>query len=118
MKEQKITLSIDEGGVFFANETSVNFNPTQFTLDFKCITPRIDPRSREAPVLNIKHNLVILDVFHAKQFVGMLSDVIKKYEKDFGKITKPDAVKKYEEKRKTHFKKEDNRKETIPSYFG
>ena len=54
-EQKKINISINEGMEFFAHELSVNFNPTQFIFDFKCITPRVDPRSKEVPHLNIKH---------------------------------------------------------------
>jgi len=44
MVEKKVNFGIEDGDNFFAHEVSVNFNPTQFVLDFKCITPRVDPR--------------------------------------------------------------------------
>jgi len=111
---EKINISINEGESFFAHETSINFNPTHFVLDFKCITPRIDLRS-DKPSLHIKHNVVILEPYHLKKLVEMFSQALKKYEKDFGKIEKPKSVKRFEKKHKKTKKKE---KQEIPNYFG
>ena len=46
MSEQ-ININIHEGEPFFAHEVTVNFTPTQLAMDFKCITPRTDPRSKK-----------------------------------------------------------------------
>jgi len=118
MAEKKINFGINDGDNFFAHEVSVNFNPTQFILDFKCITPRVDPRSNEGPFINIKHNVVMMDVFHAKKFMEFLSKRIEDYEKEFGKIEKPSAVKKIEKKRQKEAKDSKNKKTEAPSYFG
>ncbi|MFH2028171.1 MAG: hypothetical protein ABIJ08_03465, partial [Nanoarchaeota archaeon] len=56
--EKRVNFGINDGDAFFAHEISVNFNPTQFVLDFKSITPRVDPRSNEGPVIALKHNVV------------------------------------------------------------
>jgi hypothetical protein len=89
-EKQKINLNIgDASADFFAHEASINFNPTQFILDFKCITPRVDPRTKENAVINLKHNIVMLETFHAKKLYELLGEVIKRYEKEFGKIEKP-----------------------------
>lgn len=113
--EKKINLSINEGDAFFAHELSINFNPMQFMLDFKCITPRIDPRVRESMPLNIKHNVVMLDPYHMKQVIGMLEDSLKRYEKEFGKIEMPKALKKANKKSK---KGKGVIPEVLPSYLG
>ena len=116
-EEKKINVGIDDGKEFFAHEMSVNFNPTQFILDFRCITPRIDPRSNEAPFVRMKHNVVMVDPWHAKEIIRVLGNVVKKYEEQFGEIKKPEAMKKYEEKKaKKEVKKEEETKS--PSYFG
>lgn len=117
MPEEKINLNIQEGEPFFAHELSINFNPTQFVFDFKCVTPRIDPRSQNKASISMKHNVIMIDPFHAKRVLDLLSKVVKKYETEFGKIEKPKAIVEFEKKKKQ--KVSDTKKEdTIPSYFG
>lgn len=119
MEEQKkINFAIDNGDAFFAHEVSVNFNPTQFILDFKCITPRVDPRSTESQVLSIKHNVVMLDAFHAKGFLEFLKKRLEDYEKEFGKVEKPKVLKTIEKKRKNLASKKKDTKPQGPTYFG
>ena len=114
MEEKKINFNINDGEEFFAHEVTVNFNPTQFVLDFKCITPRSDPRLAQGPLINLRHNTVMLDIFHAKKFHELLGTVIKRYEKEFGKIQKPKAIEAAEKLKQTAVKD----KSTVPSYFG
>ena len=118
MEEKKVKMNIsDASGDFFAHEASINFNTTQVILDFKCVTPRIDPRMKDGAVLNLRHNIVMLDVYHAQKFYELLGEVIKKYEKEFGKIEIPKAVKIIEKKRKKSESKEAETDES-PSYLG
>ena len=118
--EKKVNMSIEDGKSFFAHEVSINFNPTNFILDFKNVTPRVDPRSKENLVLRMEHNVVMVDPYHAKRISELLSKVVKDYEKEFGKIEKPKAVKKYEDsaKKKGRPSKAEKAKTTTPSYFG
>ncbi len=115
-EKQKINMSIMDGDAFFSHETSINFSPTQFILDFRCITPRVDARSQTATIA-LKHNVVMMEPYHAKQFLNVLSQVVKKYESEFGKIDKPDSIKKLEKKKKIKTTKEGKTVES-PSYFG
>ena len=118
MKKQ-MNVTIDDGKTFFANEVSINFNPLQFTLDYKNITPRVDVRSKEAPSIHIEHNVVVLDPFHAKMILELMVKVVKEYEKEFGVIKKPKALEKLHKK---HAKKNDiktpKKTVTAPTYFG
>lgn len=117
MTEQpKINIQIKEGDVFFAHEMSANFTPTQFSLDFKQITPRTDPRSKQ-PSFLLEHNLVLLEPWHAKMVFDVMNNVIKKYEEEFGKIKKPKALETAEKKHKKQ-SEEDKGKTETPSYFG
>jgi hypothetical protein len=116
-EEQKINLNINEGDSFFAHELSINFNPTQFIFDFKCITPRVDARDPNKASINLKHNVIMVEPYHAKRILELLTRVIKKYEEDFGKIEKPKSVKKFEEMRKKEIKNFKEPKQT-PAYFG
>jgi hypothetical protein len=118
MAERKLNFSINEGDVFFAHEMSINFNPTQFVLDFKCVTPRVDPRSQENTVISIKHNVVLVDPFHAKKVAAFLAKRVADYEKEFGKIEKPKAIREFEKKHKKEKDKQDDEKTQVPSYFG
>jgi hypothetical protein len=114
MEEKKVQFSVSDGPEFFAHEVTVNFNPTQFIFDFKCITPRSDPRSQGGPLVALKHNVVMLDVFHAQRLHELLGTILERYEKEFGKIKKPKAIE-AAEKKKVTAKVE---KSSLPSYFG
>lgn len=120
MPEQKkqINMGIDNGKEFFAHEMSINFNPTQFIFDFRCVTPRSDPRSKEIPFVSLRHNVVMVEPFHAKRILEVLSHMVQEYEKQFGKIEKPKPVKAYEKNMKKQAKQTKATKETMPSYFG
>jgi len=113
---EQVNLNIVEGEPFFAHEASINYNPTQITLDFKCITPRVDPRAKK-PNFQLKHNVVMIEPWHAKALLTLLNDVVGRYEKDFGKIKKPKAIEKAEKIRK---EKQANSKiaEVAPTYMG
>lgn len=112
-----ININIVDGGAFFAHEVSANFTPTQLTLDFKCITPRIDPRGKGKPSFQMIHNVIMMEPWHAKEFVNMLKAVIERYEEEYGAIKKPAALEKAEKKQKA-MKKEVNRGEGTPAYLG
>ena len=105
-------MTIVDGEPFFAHEATVNYMPTMFTIDFKCITPRNDPRSKK-PTFQMKHNVVMVEPWHAKQLIQILKAVVQRYENDFGKVNKPKQIKKAEEKRQAAPEKAE-----MPSYFG
>ncbi|MBD3313176.1 DUF3467 domain-containing protein [Candidatus Woesearchaeota archaeon] len=120
-EEKKVNMTIKDGDTFFAHEMSINFNPMNFILDFKNVTPRVDPRSKESLVLHMAHNVVIVDPYHAKKIHELLGKVLGDYEKDFGRIEKPKALAKYESKAKKAGKKKAEKpkaKTTTPSYMG
>lgn len=116
-EKKQINMGITDGDEFFAHETSINFNPTQFILDFRCITPRVDPRTREAPYVTLKHNVIMIEPWHAKEIQRVLDNVIEKYEEKLGKIEQPKAVKKHLEQAKKQEKKVVEETQT-PSYLG
>jgi hypothetical protein len=114
-KEEKINFAINDGETFYANEISISFGPAQFSLDFKNISPRIDARSQDGTkTFALKHNVVILDPTQTKNFVAMLSDIVSRYEKQFGKINVPKQTK--SPKGKPLLENKPSRQ--IPSYFG
>lgn len=117
-EKQQINLNIIDGEPFFAHEVSMNFTPTQITLDFKCITPRTDPRGN-APNFLLKHNVVMLEPWHAKMMLEVMANVVKKYEEEFGKIKKPASLEKAEKKQKKAVAVDKENKTTgAPSYLG
>jgi len=117
--KKQINMNISDGMEFFAHELSINFNPMQFMLDFKCITPRNDVRSKENPFLSMKHNLVLVDPYHAKKIHELLGATLARYEEQFGKIDVPKAVKKWKKDNKKKQKgKKASTKTSVPSYLG
>ena len=117
MDENQTTLSIADGQPFFAHEASVNFSPTQFTMDFKCVTPRTDPRSKSKLAFQLLHNVVMLDPWHMKQLLQVMTTMIGKYEEEYGNVKKPKSIEIAEKKQKDMAKvpSEDT---NIPTYFG
>ena len=116
MEQKNMNISVDDGDAFFCHELSINYNPLQFIFDFKTVTPRVDVRSKNSPIINIKHNVVMLDPFHAKKMLELLTKVVSDFENEFGVINKPKAVEKMEKK----MAKQGKDKKTIsaPTYFG
>ena len=114
MSEQ-ININIHEGEPFFAHEVTVNFTPTQLAMDFKCITPRTDPRSKK-PSFQLKHNVVMVDPWHAKALIDVLNSVVEKYESEFGKIQKPKALLKAEKQHNEQAK--EGKTSQAPTYMG
>ena len=118
MAEDKINMSINEGDSFYAHELSINFNPLQFVFDFKNVTPRGDPRSKDRASIVLKHNVILIDPYHAKRVHELLGNVLKKYEKEFGKIEKPASLQIAEKKNKREAKKIKSKEQLIaPSYI-
>ena len=119
-EEQKppvqLNVRIRDGEQFFSNESSINFNPNELVIDFKCVTHTHDVADRRGLVL--KHNMVIMNPFHAKNFLVMFSKVIKEYERRFGEIIKPEAVKRAESMLKKEEKKKSESKKDAEIYFG
>ena len=116
-QEKQINININDGETFFANEISVNFNPSNFFLDFKNISPRIDPRNQSGATFHMKHNVVLLDPYTFKQTVSLIKETLDRYEKEFGKIEKSKLIEKLEKKQK----KSDSMAKTggsIPAYLG
>lgn len=111
---EPININVSEGGAFFAHEMSANFSPTQIFLDFKMITPRVDPRGKGKASFLMQHNVVMIEPWHAKRIIEVMGEVVKKYEEEYGKIKKPKAVEAAEKKQKTKTSKP----EETPHYFG
>ena len=117
MNPKNLNFSVENGDDFFAHETSINFNPNQFILDFKSVTPRVDVRDKDNPTIVIKHNVVMIEPYHAKKISELLINVVQKYEKEFGKIEKTKAMKILEKKSKKQSRDMRSVQDT-PAYFG
>jgi len=115
-QQQQTHVSIDDGIPFFAHEASINFTPTQFTVDFRCVTPRTDPRGKGKPAFQIRHNVVMFDPWHFKLLCDIMGPVLKKYEDEFGKVKKPASLTKAEGKKVS--KEVTVPSEKRPAYFG
>lgn len=111
MEKKQINVDIDNGDVFFSDEIGVMHNPTKFIIDFKSITPRIDVRNKDFQPLVIKHNVIMMDPFTAKNFLEAFKKNFESYEKKFGKIKIPKGYSKVKKSRK-------KTKIEVPSYFG
>lgn len=117
-KIHKGTIYVVDGEPFFSHELTVNFTPTQFVLDFKSITPRSDPRTKEGVSFLLKHNVVMVEPWHAKRIAAVLGNIVKKYEEEFGEITKPKSLEKAEKKQKNLMATQKKEPTETPTYFG
>ena len=118
---KKINFAINDGESFYTNEMSITFGPAQFAFDFKNISPRIDVRNQDdSKTFVLKHNVVIIEPFQIKQFSKVLNDAIERYEKEYGAIEVPSAIKKAEAELKKMSKQEALKVQShdVPSYLG
>ncbi|MFA4886920.1 MAG: DUF3467 domain-containing protein [Candidatus Nanoarchaeia archaeon] len=116
MKEEKqINIRVKEGDPFLAHETTINYNPTEFVLDFKCMTPLQELNQQS---LLIKHNIVLLTPWHARSFLDALTRVIGDYESKFGTIKKPIELEKAEKLVKKQQQKTTVTSRQAENYFG
>ena len=111
-----INLNISDGNPFFAHEANINLNPTQFVFDFKCVTPRNDPRSKDRPSFQMMHNVIMIEPWHAKRLLEAMQNAVERFEKEYGKIQTPTSIIKLEKKNKKV--KKNNTKKTVLSYLG
>lgn len=77
---------------FLSNAQAVAHQPDKFILDFKSIFPQFTPDNQVLHVAN--HRIILLDPFHAKEFLKVLKQNIDNYEKKFGTIKKPKEIEK------------------------
>ncbi len=113
---KKINFQVQEGDSFFSDEIAVIHNALKFYLDFKNTTPRVDIRFNDHQPMVLKHNVVIMDPYTAKELCTILSENIQNFEAKFGPIDKPEAQKKAEDIAKDQ--KPSVSMSDRPSYFG
>lgn len=115
---EPLSINVNDGGAMFAHEMSVNISPTQLMLDFKMVTPRTDPRGKGRPTFLIQHNVIIVDPWHAKKIAEVLDESIKRYEQEYGKVTKPKGLVKAEKKQKQLQAQSAGETKETPTYLG
>ena len=100
---------------FFSNEQAVNHNPEKFVIDFKSIAPQFV--ANEA-IMVINHRIILMDVYMAKLFLGVLKDNISKYESKYGEVKKSRQLIKAEKDLKTALKEATTTAVEKPDYMG
>ena len=113
---KQVNVRVKDGEQFLAHETTINFNPTEFVFDFKCITP-IQELNQSS--LFIKHNIVMMTPWHVKSFIDAMRRIMGDYEKRFGEIKKPVEIQKAEKLIKKQKKESTTTNPVVDSsYFG
>ncbi len=87
-EKRKLKFGINHGGpAFFSDAATIRFNEAKFALDFKQTSPRTDelPDGPHDSIV-IHHNVIVVDPLMAKNLVDVMDNLVKKYEKQFGKI--------------------------------
>ncbi len=85
--DQQFGITFKDSSMFFADEVFMSSQPGKFFLDFKNISPRSDMPKQIRTV--VEHSTVRLDPYLAKNFWEKFGNLIKDYEKKFGKIKRP-----------------------------
>ncbi|MBI2143776.1 DUF3467 domain-containing protein [Candidatus Woesearchaeota archaeon] len=112
-EQPQLNIEVQNGVDFFADQVSVSHNPLRFVVDFTRTAPRIDGSATSQPRIVMSHNVVLIDPYLALEFVNVLKDNIARYEKRYGKISRPAQLKKLDEEAKKAGKKEARQE-----YFG
>ena len=84
-QEKKLQIKIDDNTLkgVYANAMQVFHSKEEFVLDFMNLSPHQG--------VGIVNSRVIISPGHAKRMIAALSDNLKKYEDQFGKIEQADA---------------------------
>ncbi|PIN70714.1 hypothetical protein COV93_00450 [Candidatus Woesearchaeota archaeon CG11_big_fil_rev_8_21_14_0_20_43_8] len=121
-KQRKLNFNITDGSLFFADEVAVIHNLAKLFVDFKNTSPRVDIRYNEFQPMVLEHNVIMMDLWTAKQLHKSLGENIGNYEKSFGKIKMPEPIKKSEkmakDAQKIACKPKPVKTISPPSYFG
>jgi hypothetical protein len=87
MESQGFGITVRDGNLFFADEVFMSSQPGKFFLDFKGFSPRSDVPKQVRNM--VEHDVVRLDPYLAKNLWEKFGNLIKDYEKKFGKIKRP-----------------------------
>jgi hypothetical protein len=90
--QQVQAIQTPDNSPFPANTVTVGHKPDKFILDFKNIYPQYSPDNQ--PFLVVAHRMVLLDPHVAKDFFAAFKANMETYEKNFGEIKIPEAIKK------------------------
>lgn len=101
---QDIRVNVNDGSEFLADEVSISHSPIRFILDFKNLTPRLDV-GENAPRMVLRHNVIVVDPYFAKDLLNVLKENIDKYEKKYGQIKRPEVLAKAEKQAQKEGKK-------------
>ncbi len=112
---QDIRVNVNDGNEFLSDEVSVSHSPVRFILDFKNITPRLDI-GETAPRMVLKHNVIVIEPYFAKDLLRVLQENMEKYEKKYGQIKRPEVLVKAEKQAAKEGKKAKSQK--VEDYFG
>ncbi len=97
-KEMKGIQELDKRPLF-CNQMTVSHSATEFFMDFRLIYPQFAPDNSQTPV--VLHKTIMVTPYHLKEILKTLTENIERYEKDFGKIKEPEAIKKAKKKAKS-----------------
>ena len=99
-KQREFHIKHDQAA-FFADSVAIIHNPMKFIIDFRQGSPRIDQIGENTQeTIFIDHNVIMIDPMTAKIFSNLLTENIKNYEKQFGKIDVPKNTSKKTKKKK------------------
>lgn len=101
MEKGKQTKGIQELDKYplFCNQMTVSHSATEFFLDFRLVYPQFAPDNTQTAM--VLHRTVLFEPYHLKEVLGVIQDNIDRYEKEYGKIKIPEAVKKAKKKAKS-----------------
>jgi len=74
----------------FCNQMTVSHTPAQFFLDFRLVYPQFAPDNSQTTV--VQHRTVVFEPYHLKEVINVLQENIRRYEKDYGEISVPQAI--------------------------
>lgn len=119
-KPTSISVNISDGETIFVNEFSISHFPTQFFIDFRTVSPRLDlAPNKVMQRRHVRHTVLVLEPYMMKELLGSVEKNIKKYEETFGKLKEPEALKKAKKMAKNREKNEHIEPVTgKPAYFG
>ncbi len=89
-----VRVDVENGFEFFADEVSITHSPLRFVFDFKRMIPRLEGNNE--PRMVMRHSIIMLDPYFAKELQRVLKENIDRYEKRFGKIERPAVLRKAE----------------------
>ena len=99
MEKGKQTTGIQEldKTPLFCNQMTISHTPTEFFIDFRLVYPQFAPDNTQT--MMVIHKTILFEPHHLKDVLKIIEENIKRYEKEYGKIKTPDAVKRAKKKK-------------------